>query len=89
MQLWEELAYERLEGREEGLSEGLQAGKAEGLQAGRAEGLQAGKAEGLKTGIEAFIADNIEEGIPRDRILEKLQRRFNLDYEAAVQMLDK
>ena len=48
-----------------------------------------GLSEGLKTGIEAFIADNIEEGIPRDRILEKLQRRFNLDYEAAVQMLDK
>ena len=101
MQLWEELAYERLEGREEGLkdgkaeglqagrAEGLLAGRAEGLQAGRAEGLQAGKAEGLKTGIEAFIADNIEEGIPRDRILEKLQRRFNLDYEAAIQMLDK
>ena len=73
MQLWEELAYERLEGREEGLSEGLQAGKAEGLQAG----------------IKAFIADNLEEGIPKDRILEKLQRRLNLDYEAAVQMLDK
>ena len=72
-----------------GRAEGLLAGRAEGLQAGRAEGLQAGKAEGLKTGIEAFIADNIEEGIPRDRILEKLQRRFNLDYEAAIQMLDK
>ena len=81
MQLWEELAYERLEGREEGLSEGLQAGKAKGLQAG--------KAEGLKTSIEAFIADNIEEGVPRDRILKKLQHRFNLDYEVAVQMLNK
>mgnify|MGYP003273090551 CR=1 FL=1 len=65
MQLWEELAYERLEGREEGLSEGLQSG------------------------IKAFIADNIEEGVPRDRILKKLQHRFNLDYEAAVQMLNK
>ena len=69
MQLWEELAYERLEGREEGLKDG--------------------KAEGLQTGIKAFIADNLEEGIPKDRILEKLQRRFNLDYEAAVQMFDK
>ncbi len=48
-----------------------------------------GLSEGLQTGIKAFIADNLEEGIPRDRILEKLQRRFNLDYEAAVQMLDK
>ena len=73
MQLWEELAYERLEGRKEGLKDG----KAEGLS------------EGLQTGIKAFIADNLEEGIPRDRILEKLQRRFNLDYEAAVQMLGK
>ena len=39
--------------------------------------------EGLKAGIEAFILDNIEEGISKERILQKLQKRFRLSEEKA------
>ncbi|MDD2958701.1 MAG: Rpn family recombination-promoting nuclease/putative transposase [Lachnospiraceae bacterium] len=34
--------------------------------------------EGLRKGIEALILDNLEDGCPRERILLKLQKRFNL-----------
>ncbi len=38
MQAWEEIYYEKLEAREEGLAEGRAEGLAEGLAEGRAEG---------------------------------------------------
>jgi hypothetical protein len=47
---------------------------------GRREGKLEGKLEG---GIFTLIEDNLEEGIPRERILEKLQRRFQLKPEEA------
>ena len=34
-------------------------------------------------GIEAFILDNLEENIPRGRIIDKLIRRFSLSREDA------
>lgn len=37
----------------------------------------------IKLGIHAFILDNLEENIPRERILLKLQKRFNLSPENA------
>jgi len=43
----------------------------------------------LETGIEAFILDNEEEGIPRDRVVEKLQRRFGLTQDRALYYYDK
>lgn len=45
--------------------------------------LEDGIERGIECGIEAFILDNEEEGIPRYRIIEKLQRRFNLSEEGA------
>lgn len=48
---------------------------------GREEGLKQGLKQGLEQGIKAFILDNLEEGIPEERILEKLQRRFELSKE--------
>lgn len=39
---------------------------------------------GVETGIEAFVLDNEEEGIPKERVIEKLQRRFGLSKEKAV-----
>lgn len=38
-----------------------------------------GLKRGIEKGIEAFILDNMEEQIPLDRILEKLQKRFALN----------
>lgn len=45
----------------------------------RNEGIQTG----LQQGIRIFILDNQEEQIPKERIILKLQRRFELDAEEA------
>lgn len=42
---------------------------------------------GLKRGIEAFILDNMEEQIPLERILAKLQKRFALNEKQAEDYL--
>ncbi len=42
-----------------------------------------GVKEGREEGIKALILDNLEEGIPQERILLKLQKRFGLDEERA------
>ena len=44
---------------------------------------------GKEIGIEAFILDNLEENIPRDRIIEKLIRRFSLTRESAESYFQK
>ena len=44
---------------------------------------------GIEQGIEAFILDNEEEGIPRDRVVEKLQRRFGLTQDRALYYYDR
>ena len=46
-------------------------------------GKEIGIAEGRTQGIEAFILDNLEENIPRGRIIDKLIRRFSLSREDA------
>ncbi len=75
------------EGHAEGLSQGLTEGRTKGLAEGRAEGLAEGlaegRAEGLRYGINAFILDNLNENIPRERILEKLMKHFQVTQEQA------
>lgn len=44
---------------------------------------QDGREEGREEGIEMFILDNMEECVSRERIIEKLQRRFRLNQEEA------
>ena len=39
--------------------------------------------EQIRQFIHAFILDNLEEGVPRERILLKLQKRFDLTPEKA------
>ena len=51
--------------------------------------IQLGHSEGVEEGIKAFILDNIEENIPKERIIEKLQRRFDLTEEQAVEKYEK
>ena len=50
-------------------------GRLEGLQEGLQEGLLKGRQEG---GIVTLILDNLEEGIPKERIISKLMKRFQL-----------
>ena len=42
------------------------------------EGFEEGKEEGMEQGIAALILDHIEEHIPRERSIQKLQKRFAL-----------
>ena len=42
-----------------------------------------GFAAGLQEGINALILDNLEEGVPKERIAEKLMKRFGLEREDA------
>ena len=67
------------EGKEKGWEEGKEEGKAEG----RAEGKEEGREEGREEGIQALILDNLEEKIPMEKILAKLQKRFHLTKEKA------
>lgn len=67
----------------------LQEGREEGRKEGREEGKKEGREEGIEVGMAAFILDNLEENIPKQRILEKLQRRFKLKEEAAREYFNK
>ena len=53
------------------------------VEHGKEIGKEIGIAEGRTQGIEAFILGNLEENIPRDRIVEKLIRRFSMTPEEA------
>ena len=55
-------------------------GRLEGLQ----EGLQEGLLKGRQEGITILIQDNLEEGIPKERILSKLTSKFHLTNNEAV-----
>lgn len=43
----------------------------------------------METGIKAFVLDNKEEGIPKERVIEKLQRRFGISVDEAEYYYDK
>lgn len=43
----------------------------------------------MEIGTEAFICDNREENIPRERVLVKLQKRFELSEDEAEMWLEK
>lgn len=47
------------------------------------DGKKEGKKEGMETGIRALVMDNLEEHIPAERIIKKLQRHFGLSEERA------
>ena len=58
--------------------EGFAAGLREGIEAGREEGLREGIEKGVREGINALILDNLEESVSKERIIEKLMKRFDL-----------
>lgn len=53
------------------------------------EGLKEGLKEGLNQGIQAMIIDNIENGVSRERISQKIQKRFALTLEQAEEYMKK
>ena len=53
------------------------------------QGKEAGEQKGIEKGIEAFILDNLEENIPKERIIEKLQKRFDLSQMKAESYIER
>ncbi|MCD7967176.1 MAG: hypothetical protein LUH21_11235, partial [Clostridiales bacterium] len=45
--------------------------------------------EGLAQGIRAIIMENLEEHVPEERIIQKLQKYFSLDHGKAAAYLEK
>ena len=54
-----------------------------GLEKGILKGIEQGIEQGLEQGIRIFILDNLEENVPKERIVLKLQRRFDMDEKTA------
>ncbi len=61
----------------------------EGRQKGVQQGLERGVQQGLEQGVQAFIQDNVEEQIPKERILLKLEKRFGLTMEQSELYYEK
>lgn len=61
----------------------------EGRQKGVQQGLEQGVQQGLEQGVQAFIQDNIEEQVPKERILLKLEKRFGLTMEQSELYYEK
>lgn len=53
-------------------------------EAGKKDGRTEGEKEG---GIKALIQDNLEENIPKERIIEKLMKRFDLSEKEAKEKI--
>lgn len=57
----------------------------EGFDDGKGKGLE----QGMEKGIEALVLDHIEEHIPKEKSIQKLQKRFSLTREKAVKYYDR
>lgn len=76
-ELWKEIAHMGGLGQsilEEGIEQGLEQGIEQGLERGIEQGME----QGLERGIRAFILDHLEEQIPKERSIIKLQKCFEL-----------
>ena len=77
------MAYEAREKALRDYNQGMLEAELRGREIGRKEGQEIGRKEGQeigrKEGIQALILDNLEEQITQERILTKLQKRFNLN----------
>ena len=51
--------------------------------------LEEGIEQGIERGIRAMVLDNLEEQIPKDKIMDKLQKHFKLDRERAEQYFER
>ena len=69
------MAYEAREKALRDYNQGMLEAELRGREIGRKEGQEIGR----KEGIQALILDNLEEQVTQERILTKLQKRFNLN----------
>ena len=69
------MAYEAGEKALRDYNQGMLEAELRGREIGRTEGQEIGQ----KEGIQALILDNLEEQVTQERILIKLQKRFNLN----------
>lgn len=51
--------------------------------------LEEGLEQGIEQGIRAMVLDNLEEQISKDKIMNKLQKHFQLDRERAEQYVER
>lgn len=72
-------------GREEGQKIGREEGRKEGIRQGIEQGMECG----MEQGIRVFVLDKIEENIPKDKVVEKLQKGFQLSGEKAQYYYEK
>ena len=61
----------------------------QGMLEAREGGKEEGRKEGREEGIQILILDNLEEQIPQEKILKKLQKHFDLKEEEARQYYEK
>ncbi len=75
-------------GIEQGIKQGIEQGIKQGIEQGIKQGIEQGIKQGLEQGIQELIYDNLEEKIPKERILIKLQKRFGFTENEARQQFD-
>ena len=51
------------------------------------DGVAKGKAEGESNGIRIFIEDKIEDGIPEEKIIDKLKKKYGMTEKLAKDWL--
>lgn len=77
------------EGQKIGREEGQKIGREEGRKEGIRQGIEQGMECGMEQGIRVFVLDKIEENIPKDKVVEKLQKGFQLSREKAQYYYEK
>lgn len=77
------------QGMKQGIEQGMKQGLEQGIERGLKQGVAQGWSEGRMEGIQALILDNLEEDVPRERILMKLEKRFDLTQEQAMRYFEQ
>lgn len=77
------------QGIEQGIKQGIEQGIEQGVEQGIEQGIERGIEQGLERGMEAFILDKLEDDVPKQRVVEKLQKRFGLSEKEAICYYDK
>ena len=58
-------------------------GMKDGIEQGIVKGIEQGITQGIEQGIIALVQDHLEENIPREKTIYKLQKHFSLTREKA------
>ena len=63
---------------------GIEKGIQQGIQRGMQKGIKKGMKSGIETGIVAMIRENLDMGLQKETILEKIVRYFSVTHEKAL-----